>query len=121
VNPNVAIAVGGALGALFRFWAGSAIQRLAVGSQFPWGTLVVNIAGAFALGFVLTALPNRSLWTAAIGTGFLGAFTTFSTFSYEVVSLFNRGLATTAAFYLATSLIGGIIGVLAGSWAGSHL
>lgn len=121
MNPTIAIAIFGALGAISRFLIGAAIQRHAIESQFPWGTFVVNVAGAFALGFVLTALPKGSIWPIAIGTGFLGSFTTFSTFSYETVVLLREGLVTTAAMYVTASLALAVVAVLIGVWLGSHV
>lgn len=117
----LAIAIGGAFGALSRYWFGSSIQRHILDSPFPWGTFAVNIIGAFALGLTLTALPNRPIWLAALGTGFLGSFTTFSTFSYETVGLFRDGFETTAVMYIIVSFAAAIIGVLAGMWIGTHL
>lgn len=121
MKQTIAIAVGGALGALSRFWLGSAIQRQVIGLQFPLGTFVVNIVGAFALGLTLAALPNRSIWSAAIATGFLGSFTTFSTFSSETVALLRDGFVATGVLYLIASVVVAAIGVIVGSWIGSRI
>jgi CrcB protein len=105
-----AIAVAGALGALARYGLGSLVTRRA-GDSFPWGTFVVNITGAFVLGLVLTLTVER--WTAApwlrlgLTTGFLGAYTTFSTLSYESYRLAaDRALALAAANMLGSCAAG---------------
>ncbi len=84
------IAAFGALGAMSRYaldgWGGGATR-----GQFPWGTLVINVGGSFLLGVLVAVTTSRLLdhpnWRIALGVGFLGAFTTFSTFTYETVQL----------------------------------
>ena len=84
------IALFGGLGAMSRYavdgWVSGATR-----GQFPWGTLVINVAGSFALGILVELTTSRLLphpnWRVALGIGFLGAFTTFSTFTYETVRL----------------------------------
>jgi CrcB protein len=100
------VALAGAAGALTRYGIGSA-----VGSRdFPWSTLGINLVGSLALGFVLRAGDLRG-WsevvTIALGAGFLGAFTTFSTFSVETQSMLRDGRNTAAALYVFASLVGG--------------
>ena len=101
----------GALGALARYGIGSAIG---VGT-FPWSTLLINVAGSALLGYVLHD-PTR--WstnvTTAIATGFLGAFTTFSTFSFEATALVRSGRASTAALYVVASVAFGLLAASAG-------
>jgi CrcB protein len=84
------IAVFGALGAISRYALDGWISDATRG-QFPWGTLVINLVGSFALGVVVELTTSRLLphpnWRIALGIGFLGAFTTFSTFTYETVRL----------------------------------
>lgn len=103
----LAVAVAGALGALSRFGIGTA-----VGSRdFPWATLPINLAGSFALGLVVRLGDLRGwsdLTTAALGIGFLGAFTTFSTFSVETQTMLREGRTTAAALYVGASVVGGI-------------
>jgi len=94
MKQMIAVALGGACGAMMRFWLAAAVQR-AVGGAFPWGTLFVNVLGSFLLGFLFVWLIERStmgeLARLAITVGFLGAFTTFSTFSVETVRLMQEG------------------------------
>ncbi len=95
----LAIAAGGALGAVLRWYVAGFVQRLS-GSAFPWGTLTVNILGSFVLGFLFVWLLERSsvgeLMRLALTVGFLGAFTTFSTFSVETARLLQEGALTMA-------------------------
>ncbi len=90
----LAIAVGGAAGAVCRFWVSANVHAW-LGRGFPWGTLVVNVAGSLLLGLLAVLMLERmSLapeWRAALLIGFLGAFTTFSTFSLETVNLMEQG------------------------------
>ncbi len=107
------MALAGAAGALSRYGIG-----VAVGVRtFPWATLGINLAGSYLLGLVLAVGTARG-WpdttTVPIAVGFLGAFTTFSTFSYETVTLARTGRAGTAALYVALSLIGGVLAAAAG-------
>ncbi|MDQ6967271.1 MAG: fluoride efflux transporter CrcB [Mariprofundaceae bacterium] len=94
MKQMIAVALGGACGAMMRFWIAGAVQR-AVGGAFPWGTLMVNVLGSFLLGFLFIWLIERStmgeLARLAITVGFFGAFTTFSTFSVETVRLMQEG------------------------------
>ncbi|MCW8931027.1 MAG: fluoride efflux transporter CrcB [Gammaproteobacteria bacterium] len=95
-----AIAAGGALGAIMRFWVSSGIYSW-LGRGFPYGTLSVNLIGSFFIGIAFILLTERlALGTevrAFILIGFLGAFTTFSTFSLETLMLLQEGLLLKAA------------------------
>jgi CrcB protein len=93
VRQLIAIAGGGALGALLRFWVSTGVYRLA-GRGFPWGTLAVNLVGSFLMGLLFVLFLERSLVSgevrAAVLVGLLGAFTTFSTFSIETLNLLEQ-------------------------------
>lgn len=111
----LAVALGGALGAVARYGLVEAATRL-FGAGFPWGTLAVNVVGSVAMGLLIELMAL--LWSpgpelrAFLVVGVLGAFTTFSTFSLDVVVLTQRGEALAAAAYVAASLalcIGGLI------------
>ena len=108
MSEIIAIAVGGAFGALSRFWATN-LANLLFGTDFPYGILIVNIAGSFAIGIVFILLVERSLLPTILGAGimvgFLGAFTTFSTFSLQALGLMESGRFFAAAMYIAGSVI----------------
>ena len=108
MSEIIAIAVGGALGALSRFWATN-LANLLFGTDFPYGILIVNIAGSFAIGIVFILLVERSLlptfWGAGLMVGFLGAFTTFSAFSLQALGLLESGRFLAVAIYIAASVI----------------
>ena len=117
MSEIIAIAVGGALGALSRFWATN-LANLLFGTDFPYGILIVNVAGSFAIGIVFILLVERSLlptfWGAGLMVGFLGAFTTFSTFSLQALGLLESGRMFAAAIYIAGSVIVCILAVALG-------
>jgi CrcB protein len=108
------IALGGALGALARYGVGSFIMSR-VHPGFPWGTFVINATGSFILGFVMTLLQQRYLvntnWQPFICIGFVGAYTTFSTFEYETAKL---GSSWQAMGNLLGSVVVGYIAVIIG-------
>lgn len=110
------VAAGGALGALARYGLSGWIQDVS-GGLFPWGTLVVNVLGCFLLGFALAWLERVALAAelrSFLGIGLLGAFTTFSTFSYEAVALLRDRDWLRAGGYLSGSLLLGLAAAAAG-------
>lgn len=116
----IAVAVGGALGAVSRFALATAAYGL-LGTQFPWGTLLVNVLGCFGLGGVAAwadAAVAPEWIRSALAIGFLGAFTTFSTFSLESLRLLEQGEAGRAATYVVASVVVGVVAVATGLAAG---
>ncbi len=104
----LAIAIGGAFGSVSRFIVASEMGRL-LGSFLPYGTLVVNVLGSLALGWLATVFLDRPEINVAlrlgIAVGFLGAFTTFSTFSFESVQLLLNGAVWRAALNVAVNTV----------------
>lgn len=118
----LSIAAGGALGALSRYWLGSHVHRLWDGN-WPLGTLLVNTGGSLLIGIVFVLLEREQLhpdWRSVLMIGFLGAFTTFSTFSLETVELWQRGDAGIALAYVTGSVFscvgGAAIGMALTRW-----
>jgi CrcB protein len=111
------VAIGGAVGSVCRYLTGLWMTRL-FGPAFPWGTLTVNVVGSFAIGF-LTELVARKLNASMemrllIVVGFLGGFTTFSSFSLDTMALIERG-ATVAAFsYVLVSVVISLLAAFGG-------
>lgn len=99
------VALGGALGAVARYLTGAAAIRL-LGPGFPWGTLAVNVLGSFLMGVLVVVLAQLSATRLApfLMTGILGGFTTFSAFSLDALTLWERGQGTLAALYVAASV-----------------
>lgn len=115
----VAVAVGGALGALGRYGATTLIGRMA-GPGFPWGTVSVNVAGSVVLGFLMVWLPDRMVSDEVrlfATAGLLGSFTTFSTFSWEVVEIAKTGAWSKVVVYAGGSVLLGVLGVVVGAAA----
>lgn len=111
------VAIGGAAGASLRYASGIGITRV-FGHGFPLGVLVVNILGSFLIGAFVVLAAQRSLThlSPLVATGFLGGFTTFSAFSLEAVTLFERGQTGAAALYVTISVVGSIAALFAGLW-----
>jgi CrcB protein len=114
------LVVAGAVGALLRYEAELHVRRH-LRPAFPWGTLIINVSGAFVLGLLTGLADHRGVPTAVltvVGTGLLGAFTTFSTFAFDTVSLAERGRIGGAAANVGASILLGLgaaaLGILAG-------
>ena len=117
------VTVGGATGALARYWLSGWVNA-AIAGFFPIGTLLVNVVGSLLLGFgmqAMEAVPVSAEVRTMLTIGFLAAFTTFSTFSYETVMLLRDGDWTRATLYTGLSLVLGLTAVLVGIGAASVL
>jgi len=114
------VAVGGAVGAMGRYGVGL-WARARFGPDFPWGTFTVNVTGSLVLGFLmglsLSGRLDRNLRTV-LATGFCGAFTTFSTFSFETLGLLREGYVMRAVANLGASLALGLAAAMLGLWLG---
>lgn len=113
----VLVAAAGAAGALSRYGLGAVVGA----RDFPWATLGINLVGSFLLGVLWRGAQERQ-WpettTVPLGLGFLGAFTTFSTFSNETMELLRTDRALAAGTYVAVSVVGGLLAAAAGYTAG---
>lgn len=111
------VALGGGIGAGLRHLVNLGALR-ALGPSFPWGTLAVNIVGSLAMGLLVGVLAARVQASAELrlfaATGVLGGFTTFSAFSLDAVTLFERGQAGSALVYVAASVILSIAALMLG-------
>jgi CrcB protein len=115
----VYLAAGGVIGTLARHGLGTWVPTWA-GTALPWGTFLVNALGSFVLGFAVRASTQLDLSAELRGfvmVGFCGAFTTFSTFSYETVALMQEGHWARAAAYALGSVAVGLAAVVAGMGA----
>ena len=112
------IAFGGSLGSMARYWVGSTIASR-MGTKFPYGTFVINITACMIIGFSLTFLAKRAdlnpAWRFLVPVGFIGAYSTFSTYEWETLSTIRTGAFSLAAFYAISSLILGLAAVWGGS------
>ena len=108
MNQVLAIAGGGAVGAVLRYWISSGVYAL-IGRGFPYGTLVVNVLGSLVMGFLyiwlLERIPGGVAMRAFLLIGLLGAFTTFSTFSVETLNLMEAGQIARAALNTLLSVV----------------
>ena len=109
--------MGGALGAVSRFLLGNAVSR-ALGSFLPYGTFVINIVGCFAMGLLMTIIVDREMlpaaWRLFLCVGFLGVFTTFSSFGYEALMLLTEGRLLAVLAYAGGSVALGLVAAAAG-------
>ena len=116
--PVLLVAAGGALGAVARYLVATAFaQRFGV--SWPWGTLFINLSGCVLISLFLGAGSSRiavSNLRYLLPIGFVGAYTTFSTYEYETLRLFQMGRAASALAYVLASNVLGYAAVLAGGW-----
>ena len=120
----IAIAAGGAVGALLRFWVSTGVYAL-LGRGFPYGTLAVNVLGSLVMGFLYVLLLDRMTVApevrAALLVGFLGAFTTFSTFSIETLNLIEQADFMKAGLNMVVSVVACLIACWFGLQLGRQL
>ncbi len=120
----LSIAAGGALGAVSRFCLGNFISRI-IGSALPYGTFVINIVGCFFMGLIMTMIIERGMlsasWRLLLCVGFLGGFTTFSSFGYETLMLLQEEKIFAALAYVGGSIILGLMSAALGVAVGKLL
>lgn len=118
------VGIGGFVGAIARYWLGSYIGGK-MGTRFPYGTFVINISGSFLIGLILTLLAERTHWNPnlryLIPIGFIGAYTTFSTFEYETLRTVQDGQVWIAFLNISLSVVVGFAAVWAGVVAGRSI
>jgi fluoride exporter len=118
------VGVAGSLGAILRYWLDGVVSRWA-SALFPWGTFVVNISGCFVIGFLSALLTGRLLphpvLRTAVLVGFVGAYTTFSTFGYETLQLLRGGAIALALANVGASVVAGLLAVWLGTTVGAAL
>ena len=124
MTPLVAVAVGGALGALLRYGVSIGVHGL-LGRGFPYGTLTVNVSGSLLMGLFYVLLLERSSlapeWRLALLVGLLGSFTTFSAFALETLALIEEGAPFRALANVAASVVACLAACAAGLWLGRSL
>jgi len=119
----VVVGIGGFLGAIARYALGTYIGSR-YGVRFPLGTFIINVSGSFLIGLILTLLARTTAsayWRYLIPIGFIGAYTTFSTFEYETLRAIQDGQLMTGFLNIALSLVIGFVAVWAGAAIGRVL
>jgi CrcB protein len=121
VQKYLLIAIGGALGSVTRYLVGSTVVNR-MGTRFPYGTFVINITACLIIGFFLAAVGQRTqanpTWLFLIPIGFVGAYSTFSTFEWEMFVHLQAGDFLIAALYVSLSVLLGLLAVWLGVWLG---
>jgi len=116
--PTIWVFFGGGVGSVFRFWVASFFQKN-VSLQFPYGTLTVNVVGSFIIGVIMMYMAGRQpgfpFWRQLLVIGFLGGFTTFSSFSWDTISLFRNHESGAALLNIGANLVM----CLVAAWLGS--
>jgi len=111
------VGLGGSVGAMLRYFVSRLFVAFEISSNFPSHTLLVNLAGCFLIGFLSSIFPSidsNQLTRLFLLTGILGGFTTFSAFSIETVELIRSGATLAAAIYIISSVVIGLVAVVAG-------
>jgi CrcB protein len=118
LNKYILIALGGAAGSITRYWVGSTLAAR-LGTRFPYGTFVINITACVIIGFAMGFLGKRTdlspAWRFLVPVGFVGAYSTFSTFEWETLTNLQSGAYWIAFLYVALSLILGLAAVWSGA------
>ena len=118
------VALGGAIGSVARYLLGGWFAAR-FGAAFPYGTFVINVTGSFIIGLFLAYAQDRvslsPYWRLFFAVGFVGGYTTFSTFEYESVRLFQDGEMLLGALYLMGSVVTGGVAAIAGIALGSYI
>lgn len=113
----LSIGIGGAIGAVLRYCMGNILTKV-LGSSFPYGTFCINIIGCFFMGMLMTIIVDKGLlsptWRLFLCVGLLGGFTTFSSFSYEALTLLQEGNLLFALLYAGGSVCLGILAAFLG-------
>jgi len=121
MGKYLVVGIGGFLGAIARFWLGGYVGTK-LGTRFPYGTFLINCSGSFLIGFIITILTDRIHWSPnwryLIPIGFIGAYTTFSTFEYETFRVIQDGELFIAFLNVALSVSVGFVAVWLGVIAG---
>jgi CrcB protein len=124
MNKYLAVGLGGFIGSIARFWLGGYISNRA-GVRFPYGTFIINITGSFLIGLAVTLLAERTHWSPSfrylIPIGFIGGYTTFSTFELETFQSVRDGEFLIAFLNVLLSVVVGFIAVWLGASAGRAL
>jgi fluoride exporter len=117
MNKYLMVAIGGALGSVLRFWVGDYVSNR-MGTRFPYGTFIINVTASFLVGLILTLLADRAHWSPNwryfIPIGFIGGYSTFSTFEYETFRTFQDGEVLMAGLNIVLSVIVGFVSVWLG-------
>lgn len=120
----IGIALGGALGSVLRFYLSRQVNQW-TGTNFPYGTLLVNVVGCFLIGVLSVLLVERLTispqWRAALLIGFLGGFTTFSSFSLDTFTLYEQGNNVAASLNIGLSLVCCLLATFVGTILGRNI
>ena len=115
IGTVLQVALGGAIGSVARYLTNVAVMR-GIGPGFPWGTVIVNVVGSFLMGVLVVWLAEKGALRHAplLMTGLLGGFTTFSAFSLDAVTLWERGAVGPALVYVLGSVLVSLAALFAG-------